>query len=62
MKAKLYDTLIDPVLTYSTEVWTLPNCDKRMLFNFGRKVLRKLMMNGEHATTMSYNRCIMMRS
>ena len=39
-KILMYKVLIRPVLTYASEIWTLPKAKERRLSLFERKVLR----------------------
>jgi hypothetical protein len=38
----VYRTLVRPVVTYGTELWTLTMEEERVLAVFGRKILRKI--------------------
>jgi hypothetical protein len=41
-KARMYRTIIRPVVTYGSETWWLTANDKRSLRTWERKVLRKI--------------------
>jgi hypothetical protein len=39
---KIHKTMIRPVITYSSETWTLTTIDENNLHNFERQILRKI--------------------
>jgi hypothetical protein len=41
-KMKIYKTIIRPVVTYSSETWTLTEKDENNLRTFERQILRKI--------------------
>jgi hypothetical protein len=43
-KMKIYKTMIGPVVTYSSETWTLTAQDENNLCIFERQILRKILM------------------
>jgi len=42
VKMQIYETLIRPVVTYGSEIWTLTKSDENFLRIFERKVLRNI--------------------
>jgi hypothetical protein len=42
VKIQIYKTLIRPVVTYGSEIWTLTKSDENLLRIFERKILRKI--------------------
>jgi len=43
LKLRLQNTVIDKVLTYVSETWTLTNRDRKQLNVFERKVYRRIL-------------------
>jgi hypothetical protein len=42
VKMQIYKTLIRPVVTYGSEIWTVTKSDENLSRIFGRKILRKI--------------------
>lgn len=42
LKLQIYKTVIRPIVTFGSEVWTLKKCEQSMLCVWERKVLRKI--------------------
>jgi trimethylamine:corrinoid methyltransferase-like protein len=43
LKLSLKNTIIDKILTYASETWTLTKRDRKQLNVFGRKVYRRIL-------------------